>query len=472
MHETRILSEYVAGLTLSDIPPEVVRRIKQLILDQLACEVAGSTLPWTRAVYDATRLISGSGPSPVVVFGDLLPVDEAAFVNSALGHGTDFDEATLRTHPGSVVVPAAFAVAAMDPTVDGEKLLVAIAAGCEIMLRVTEAAMPALKDVRFHNTASSTGSFGAAAAVARACGLDPRTTEHALAIAGYQSAGLMQHMVGGGSARRLQTAIGAKSGVRAAWFAANGLTGPTEILEGSQGFLQSFAGEFDPSRLTDGLGESYLSSHPCLKRFSVKYRIHSTIDALVALVERHHMSFDQIANIRVGVSESTRRAYGVDFEPAKAPDHSLATQAAQFSIRFAMAVVAKFGPAVLSNLGPAEFHDPDVLDLARRVDVYREPELEREPWMSWGSDVSVTMVDGHTVATNVARPLGSPENPMGEADVEEKFHRLVDPVLGAEHAAAVVSAIWSLEAREPRADILPRLVTTETRDERAMTLTG
>src|SRR6266508_4445974 len=177
MDETRIVSEYVAGLELSDIPPEVVRRIKQLILDQLACEVAGSALPWTRAVYEAVRAISGSGPSPVVVFGDRLPVDEAAFVNSALGHGTDFDEATLRTHPGSVVVPAAFAVAAMDRTVGGEGVLVAIAAGCEIMLRVSEAAMPALKDVRFHNNASATGSFGAAAAVARTFRLDARVTE-------------------------------------------------------------------------------------------------------------------------------------------------------------------------------------------------------------------------------------------------------------------------------------------------------
>ena len=45
--------------------------------------------------------------------------------------------------------------------------------------------------------------------------------------------------------------------MRAALFAEAGITGSPTILEGEKGFCKVFAGEYDLSRLTDGLGDRW-----------------------------------------------------------------------------------------------------------------------------------------------------------------------------------------------------------------------
>ena len=52
-------------------------------------------------------------------------------------------------------------------------------------------------------------------------------------------------------------------------------------------------------------------------------------------------------------------------------------------------------------------------------------------------------------------PVGSPRNPMTDADVEEKFHGLADPVLGRSKADAIVEAVWHLEDTQPNTELLP-----------------
>ena len=100
-------------------------------------------------------------------------------------------------------------------------------------------------------------------------------------------------------------------------------------------------------------------------------------------------------------------------------DDSNATQAAQLSIRFATAVAARHGPAVLADLGPGQFNDPEVLDLARRVDVYREVMLRtptRRDRTSRMRHASTTRLVLESDRSSCRRPVGSPAMPMTDAD--------------------------------------------------------
>ena len=177
-------------------------------------------------------------------------------------------------------------------------------------------------------------------------------------------------------------------------------------------------------------------------------------DSVVELMASHQIGFDRISGIRIGVCETSRVNHGLGYEPGAAADDSNATQAAQLSIRFATAVAARHGPAVLADLGPGQFNDPEVLDLARRVDVYREPKQERESWMNWGCVTTITTTDRESFTIEMPAPVGSPRNPMTDADVEQKFHGLVDPVLGRSRADAIVEAVWHLEDTRPGAELL------------------
>jgi hypothetical protein len=46
----------------------------------------------------------------------------------------------------------------------------------------------------------------------------------------------------------------------------------------------------------------------------------------------------------------------------------------------------------------------------------------------------------------VEHAIGSLHRPMTDADLEAKFHGLVDPVLGAARATELIAAAWQLGA--------------------------
>ena len=54
-HATRDLARFAAKTTLSDIPPDVVARIKLSFIDGLGVCLQGSPLPWTQKVYEIRR---------------------------------------------------------------------------------------------------------------------------------------------------------------------------------------------------------------------------------------------------------------------------------------------------------------------------------------------------------------------------------------------------------------------------------
>ena len=52
--------------------------------------------------------------------------------------------------------------------------------------------------------------------------------------------------------------------------------------------------------------------------------------------------------------------------------------------------------------------------------------------------------DGRRLHAFVAHALGSLERPMSDADLERKFHGLVDPILGAARTAQLIGACRTL----------------------------
>lgn len=52
MEETKQLAKFVSELTYEDLPKNVIDKAKELILDQLGCQLAGSTLPWSKPAFE------------------------------------------------------------------------------------------------------------------------------------------------------------------------------------------------------------------------------------------------------------------------------------------------------------------------------------------------------------------------------------------------------------------------------------
>ena len=133
---TQVLAEFAAALTYDKIPERVRDYCKDLLLDALACAVAGHQGEETHQLAALSAGLAQSSESSVIG-GDRLSLAGATLLNGYLITAVtmcDVHRPTL-THITPEVVPPALAIAERDG-LSGRDLLVALAAGCEVTTRI------------------------------------------------------------------------------------------------------------------------------------------------------------------------------------------------------------------------------------------------------------------------------------------------------------------------------------------------
>lgn len=446
------LARYSAEFRLADAPPDVVRTAKRVVLDQLGCQVASSTLPWSRKFRDAILATGTSGGTTVVYHGDKVSVDNAAFLNSAFGHGNEIDDACVRTpsHSGSVIIPAVLALAEQLKS-PGIKVLEAVIIGYEVMMRVSYATSPYLR-TRGHHGPPAVGPYGSAAAAAHLLGLDAAGTLNAIAIAGSHSAGLLQYTRGGGSVKRVHCAIAAMSGVRSAIMASKGITGPPTVLEGEKGFCKTFAGDCDLPQLVRGLGTGYVMMETGFKRYSCCFHTHTALEAMDTIVARDHITANDIAEVSVGASaEGVKHFYAGDGPP-------MDMLSAQFSMGHCLAVRLLRDGNGFWDWKESDLGAPDLVDFAARVKTVVDPVADNERHDNFGTLVTVKTRDGRTIVERLRYSKGLPQNPLNDAEFLAKFTYLVVPQLGDGAANRIIDAVEHLETNTDASRLVALLV--------------
>ena len=127
------LSAFVAGAAARPLPPEVVEKTKQHVLNTLACMISGTTLEPGRLAIEMVRDYGGA-PHACIPGTNLVALGEiAAFANGMTARAGESDDlhARSRIHPGASIVPAALAMAERAGA-SGERLLRAVCAGYDV----------------------------------------------------------------------------------------------------------------------------------------------------------------------------------------------------------------------------------------------------------------------------------------------------------------------------------------------------
>ncbi len=331
MEESRALARFAGKLVYEDLPGRVIEKAKELILDQLGCQLAGSTLPWTRPAYE--YVADGRGAkqeSTIVNFGLRTSAQDAAFVNASFGHGTmgDDTDSVCHAHFGSIIIPACLAMGEREDT-SGKEFIKAVVVGYEVASRIGAAA-PLAEGRGFH-PGPVFGPFGVAASAGVILRMNEGRILDAVGIAASQSAGLMEYSRSGGTVNRLHSSFAAYGGMRAAFLAQRGVRGPSTILEGERGFLRAYSGESMPDEITQGLGERYRVSVIELKAYCCCGTSTTTLDAVSMLKKEHAFSPDDVEEIIVYASPLTFRMTGSVVEPED-------VTGAQFSGSFGVAL--------------------------------------------------------------------------------------------------------------------------------------
>jgi 2-methylcitrate dehydratase PrpD len=444
---TRQLAAF--GASQKSFPPEVINEGRRILVDQLACQIACAPLPWSKAFRSAVRSLGTGSGATSVYYGDKLALDEAAFLNSAFGHGNEFDDTHLRstTHPGSVVVPPVMALA-QSRHLPGAKALESIVLGSEVMIRIATATSPHLHN-RGHHTPPAVGPFGAALASSRMMELDEDETLNAMAIAGSHAGGLLEYDRAGGSVKRIHCAIPAASGLRSAVMASFGITGPASVLEGERGFLKVFAGDYDASLLTKDLGKDYLILGMAYKPLATNFSTQAPLEALGWLQKEYQLKPEQVASIKIGTSYHTISHVGT----IRAPKDILG---AQFSLAFGCAVRLLRGGNGFYDYREEDLTDPRFLDIAQRVEMGVDPiaDEERRRLNNRAAIVTVTTRDGRRLEKRIQYSKGLPENPLSDDEMSTKFVDAVAPRLGTNRAEQIVERIWQVEKLDDAGELI------------------
>jgi len=328
--------------------------------------------------------------------------------------------------------------------IPGKTLLASVVAGYDVAARVMDAAGTyRLHNARGWHSTGTVGSFGSAAAAARALGLDAAATAHAIGIAGSFTGGLWAFIADGAMTKRLHAGKAAENGVLAAYLARHGFTGPAEILEASWGgFLSTYVPGLTPPRSRHS-GQTHGIMRSGIKPFACCAGIHAPLGALLDLAAEHGLRAEQVARITVrGTAQAVRQLGKQRVET---------TLDAQMSLPYSFAVALLTGRASRAEYDDRVLVDPAVRELALRVELVEDLSFEDET----PKVVEVETVDGrrYTGAHRFAK--GHAGNPLSAEEIDAKFASLASPVLGQAAAQRVRTIIGRLE-REP--SLAPLLV--------------
>jgi 2-methylcitrate dehydratase PrpD len=427
MSLTRELVRLIRG---KEITREDREKAALFVLDTLACAVGAL------------------GTEPARMLGAVAPPQSAdtarrAFYLGGLSHILEMDDLHRDsvTHPGCVVIPAAWAIAE-ELDLGGCDFLDAVVTGYEACCRVGMSVGKEHYRV-WHNT-STCGPFGSAMAAADLLDLTEDETVWALGNAGTQSSGLWQFLETGAMSKHLHTARGAESGVLAARLAAQGFTGPEEILEGAKGFYAGLCADPDPSAVTADAGRPWELTRTSIKPWPCCRHTHPAIDAAIAL----HGELGGAAFERVDVG-AYRAALDVCDRPLPEDPYS-----AKFSLQHCVAAALTDGEVVQSSFDAAARQR--LAAERARVSVALSAAIDAAYPKSWGASVVVTTADGRRLEATRRDAKGDPENPVTAAELAVKGRALIaGGGISDVQAAEMVEAILDLASDRPVRGLLP-----------------
>lgn len=404
---TTDLCKDLASIELQENDKE---QLHTLVIDFFAAAYAGykQNEAFNRAVEAVVYPQDGAEESTVLFQERRYPARVAAFMNSVYGHGAELDDGNKRAagHAGVHLIPAVFALAEK-LSCSNEDVLLALATGYETYIRISSAAQPGLVARGFHSTGVA-GTLACAAACARLYHLDAQGIEAAIALATTMTGGLLSYGDSRPAIKPLNPGKAAENGVFAAMLAAQGVQGPTESLEGQNGWFHAVTESYDATCLK---GSDHLLLHDCyFKLYPSCRHTHCGIDAAAALHQK--VDVEDIEEVKVCIYPNAIKLAGIKYP--KDQDET------KFSIQYTLACALLNGSYGIADMNPPRMTE-DVVGLIEKIKLIPDESMENREKGIRGTRVEAVLKDGETIVQTVLVPKGDPENPLTRADIIDKL---------------------------------------------------
>ncbi|MPZ47296.1 MAG: hypothetical protein GEV05_28825 [Betaproteobacteria bacterium] len=429
---TAELAGFIANLQYEDVPAPVRERVKDYILDALASALAGRQGDEVRQVQALASAL-GASHEATVIGGGQLSLAGATLLNGYLVTAVtvcDVHRPTLY-HTTPEVVPPALAIAERDGA-SGKALLLAVAAGLETSVRVALGIdYPAFRARGWHSP-GVIGPFGGAAALGKLLKLSAEQQRNAFGLAGSQSAGTFAHW--GTPTIKFHQCRGALSGLMAGLLAQQDFRASSEILAHPDGGIYTaYSSGGKPEVVTAGLGREWLLQQIALRLWPAASSIQSAMTGLFALIERHDLKPDDIAEVKVGFSKVVYDMHGT--LPWNDKFKAL------LSAPYVTGIILHDRRCWLDQFEPGRYQDPVVDRFTReRVKVVSDPSLQ-----GTAATVDVRMRDGSVHSERRDCAKGDPDDPLTRVEIQEKLRTATEGKLPAAQVDRIITLVDRLE---------------------------
>ena len=430
------LGAYAVELSTRPLSDDVLHAAKRCFVDGMAAMICGAVHPPATLMTEALADELDHGGAQIVPSGRRAPLRTAALINGAAAHAMEVDDIFRDAvyHPGPPVISAVLA-ACQSSGHDGMMLLRSIIAGYEVSNRVGKAMQPAHYD--YWHTTGTIGTIGAAAGCAAALGLTAVQAKHALANSVTMAAALQQAFATDSMGKPLHAGHAAEAGAMAAMVAKHGVIGAEGMFEGPRGFGHAMSREVDWDSAVADLEKDYTITRMTQKNHTCCGHTFAAIDSMIALASEHNLGVDNVASIHVGTYSK-----GVEICGNRDPK---TVNEAKFSLPYAVAVGLVLGRARFAAFSDEKLNDPDIRSVMSRIEFETDPDAEARFPNFRSATVKVETMDGARYEHHSPTRKGDPDNPLSDAELEDKYRELVEPVIGPDSASELLEKCWQLE---------------------------
>ncbi|OGA48817.1 MAG: MmgE/PrpD family protein [Betaproteobacteria bacterium RIFCSPLOWO2_12_FULL_62_58] len=445
---TAYVAKFITDTQARDIPADVMHLAKRSILDGVGLALAGNAAESGHIVRSYFRTFGCPTDKGCTVIGTNLkvPARFAAFANGIAIHADDYDDTQLAvakdrvygllTHPTAPALPPVLALGELGNR-SGLDVLTAYQIAVEVETKVAEAINPRHYDHGFHSTATI-GTIGATAGAAKLLGLNPEQTQRAIGIGASQAAGLRENF--GTMTKPFHPGRSCESGVVAAEFAKLGWTATPFVLEANRGFFMAAGGGYDAAAIEGKLGNPWTFAFPgvSIKPHPSGSLTHPGMGKMLSLIREHDIRPEQVVRIKVGTNRHMPNAL-----IHRRPKNELQ---AKFSMEFCMAILLLERKAGLAEFTDKVVNRPDVQKMIEKVEFGVHPEAEAAGYEKMTTIIEIELNDGRKISGRADFGKGSPDNPMSDRELADKFLECAAwGKLSRANADNVVELVFGLE---------------------------
>jgi len=427
------LIELATSISLERLPSSVVHEGRRTLVDTVGVILAGAAEPAARALAGQMTENSGCPCSTMLGSGYRAEATWAALANATAGVWHEFDPGNrfVGGHPAVYVISAGLAVAEREGA-SGKRLLEGVIAGYEVGARVGlgTTLRPGMDP---HGSWPIVGAATTAGLLMDYSASELRETINMSTSlnlgtsckAGYE----------GATIRNVYAGWGAAMGLFAADLARDGFTGERD---GISTVFGSIAGEFFDIEMALGdIGRRWEITRGYHKLYACARCIHPALDALTTITKEHDIALEEVERIDVSTFAMAATMNNIS------PENPLA---AKFSIPHALASCLVLHETGIAAYGELAVQDPRIRDLAAKVTVRNDSELDARTPAERPAVVRVHLHDGRTLERTVRLPQGEPDTePLSDDALGKKFLKLASSSLGSDTAQTLLDKLWQIE---------------------------